>query len=580
MSRGIGLLVAMLLLLPQQNASAQVFFDVHDLSTIPGDFDVGQEGDFKIIDLDPIDVGNTSPSRFLVDLAGGISGLNFSVVEALGQIHIQGISQNLFPTVEIAAAGLSFDMSTGSFSGNLAAGTIFEVFHSTEFTLAPIAALPPPAVPIPINGLGETYSQNFDAALGGDGTLLGSTPMPPGWLTHTAGVENTTISTSFPDGGTVVAGSYNAGSGADRTLSTGNISNTDENNIQWLAEVTGTNTMRAVRLLYDIEAWSADAGNVDPGEAVYGVTLDVDSGGGFSTEVNFGTTTTGATLSPGSLDGNLAANRMSFDSGVVEVDVAASSQLRLSFDGQNQGATTGILYGVDNMVFRAVAPGDTDGNGLVNIADLLTLLAGNQFNQGPGAVTWDQGDFNDDDEFNVVDLLAMLSFLGGQFPSNPYASEDRSTINAPQLLVDSETGIVAIDYLGQDVVNIIVESAAGIFTDGESPSWNEPGEFVSDGDSLISNTTFSRTFSGTEDLGQIIGSQFLGGDFDFDADLTITVQTMTGDSLATGSFSNSGVIVVPEPSTLVFAVTAVLLLLCWGMHCQGQALRQKAEAGS
>ena len=77
------------------------------------------------------------------------------------------------------------------------------------------------------------------------------------------------------------------------------------------------------------------------------------------------------------------------DSGLVELQEAipAGSTIRLTFDAQTVGQTEGYLFGVDNVLFRIVAPGDTDGNGEVDSDDLFNMLGAAKFNAGPYTIT-------------------------------------------------------------------------------------------------------------------------------------------------------------------------------------------------
>ena len=99
----------------------------------------------------------------------------------------------------------------------------------------------------------------------------------------------------------------------------------------------------------------------------------------------------------------------------------AGSGIRLSFDGQNTGQTAGYIFGVDDVMFRIVAPGDTDGSGEVNSTDLFAILGAGKFNHPElGAATWDQGDFTGDTLVNSSDLFAMLG--AAKFNADPYSA--------------------------------------------------------------------------------------------------------------------------------------------------------------
>ena len=122
----------------------------------------------------------------------------------------------------------------------------------------------------PLSSFGETLFEDFDS-LGSVGTVL-----PTGWTSTTGAVFSTAITESFPT--TVIAsGTYNAGSGGDRTLATGNFDRSATNSLQLSAQLTGPNDVRAVVLEARIEAWFGDAVIADnPGEAAVVATLEFD----------------------------------------------------------------------------------------------------------------------------------------------------------------------------------------------------------------------------------------------------------------------------------------------------------------
>ena len=279
----------------------------------------------------------------------------------------------------------------------------------------------PPNGAVELDGLAASYVQDFDASLGSDPTLTG-TSLPVGWATHTRGTLNTSITQTFPSG-MVTPRTYNVGDGADRTLATGNILGVEKNKVQMFAQITGSTDVSAVRVMFNVEAWSGDPFADAPGEAVYDMNLDVETGdgSGFNPLLAFGQTTTGTTLVPGVLDGNDPANRASFDSGVVEVDIAAGSNLRLSFDATAQGLTERYIFGVDDVLFRIVPPGDGNGDGQLNSTDLFGILAGGKYNNPVlGPATWIEGDYNGDDLVNSTDLFLILGT--GLYNAGPYTT--------------------------------------------------------------------------------------------------------------------------------------------------------------
>ena len=241
----------------------------------------------------------------------------------------------------------------------------------------------PPNGAIGLDGMGASYVQDFDAALGSDPTLTG-TPLLVGWSAEIRSTLNTTITQAYPSG-TTNPRMYNVGAGSDRTLAAGSIDLFERNEIQFFAQITVATEARAVRVMFNVEAWAGDPFAFDSGEAAYDVNLDVDTGdgNGFSNLLAFGETTTGKILMSGVLDGNDPANLASFDSGVVEVGITTGSKLRLSFDATAQGLTERYLFGVDDVLFRIVPPGNGNGDGQLNSTDLFLILATGLYNTGP-----------------------------------------------------------------------------------------------------------------------------------------------------------------------------------------------------
>ncbi len=249
-----------------------------------------------------------------------------------------------------------------------------------------------PAGKISLSGLGETYRQNFDEALGSDGSAVGTT-FPRAWTHERWG---TTTSAPFPVGENFESYStFNAGAenDSDRALAIGVTGASDEHFLQLLAEVTDTDAS-SFRLQFDVEAWDARDGvfiptlnrffNLpdDPGEAAFHVTVDMDMGDGFAPLVDLDTVTTGPTLQPmseGILDGNAEANRVSFDSGVVTAAIPVGSSLRVRWAAATGAETGGWVFGLDNVALSLFgsgsAAGDFNSDGVLDVVDLDALTA-------------------------------------------------------------------------------------------------------------------------------------------------------------------------------------------------------------
>ena len=240
---------------------------------------------------------------------------------------------------------------------------------------------------------------DFDAILGIDSFSAGR-PLPTGWSTNNAGTISSETNIRFPTA-SVTSGTYNAGADADRALATGNTDREAANAIRLDGSLTGPVDVRAVVLQSRVEAWHGDlvAPPDNPGEAAFVISLEFDSGhdGTFTTAYTFNggaPVTTGLTLATGALDGNGLASR-AFTSGLVELPTAipAGSDFRLAFDAQDVGQAQGYIFGVDNVLFHIVAPGDTDGNGALDVLDVAAIGDAGKFNNPAlGPATWAEAD--------------------------------------------------------------------------------------------------------------------------------------------------------------------------------------------
>ena len=166
-----------------------------------------------------------------------------------------------------------------------------------------------------------------------------------------------------------------------------------------------------------------------PGRSAFLISLEFDQekDGSFSTAETFNggsPVTTGLVLtSEFLLDGNGAADT-SFASGLVELATAipSYSNVRLIFDTQGVGQTWHYIFGVNDVLFRIVAPGDTDGNGEVDTQDVQNILAAAKFGlDTPEDEPWGVGDF--DGNGNVGPLDIQLLSAVAQFDAVPYVQQ-------------------------------------------------------------------------------------------------------------------------------------------------------------
>ena len=278
------------------------------------------------------------------------------------------------------------------------------VAYFDNFNLEYVSTLPSVA----LDGAGGVYQQRFDEALGVDGSQRNQ-PLPLGWSGNRIsdfGYETTTTK-PFPPSllsrGTLL---YNAGhdQDADRALALGIGSNTDAGTLQFLADVTGADAA-ALQLAFDLEAWDADTRVTGFGEAAFDVTIEIDRGNGFEPLLDLGNITTGELQVPDGayLDGNSAANRVSFDSGILPASIPAGSQLRFRWSAPLDGNSDGWVFGLDNFsvsLFDEVTDvrGDFNADGVLGIDDINTLAEAVQAgNADP------QFDVNQDGAVNAED---------------------------------------------------------------------------------------------------------------------------------------------------------------------------------
>ena len=266
---------------------------------------------------------------------------------------------------------------------------------------------------ISINRSRGIYVQDFDADLGPDGGATGAS-LPAGWRTHADRQIDTNITAAFPQV-EVDNQTYNVGQpfgGTDRTLATGSTNRLQQNALELAAEIAN-HDMRACECNSTSKLGEPKQKPLRPEERLlYSVTLDIWQDNWFRplVELNDGEPiTTGKTLSSGFLDGNRAENRTSLDRGIVETDVPQSAFTSvLYFNGSDQGDTAGYIYGLDNLILRTLPPGDANGDGVVDQRDIVQLLARDRYGVGVADVVWEEGDFDHDDDFDQMDIVAVL----------------------------------------------------------------------------------------------------------------------------------------------------------------------------
>jgi hypothetical protein len=216
----------------------------------------------------------------------------------------------------------------------------------------------------------QTYTQSFDA-LGSDGAA--NTALPNGWSVtdeNAFNIYQQETKSMFPMS-SETPGIYpyamNAGwpGEEDRALSIYVPGNSESqrldssvSQIQFLADVNGP--VDALQFQFDIEAWDASAstsnrppnrrGVVQIGEAAFDVMVDLDAGNGFEPFLYFDIVSTGELQKPEGefINGNEAANRVHFNSGILLESIPAGAQLRFRWAAALDGNSDGLVFGIDN----------------------------------------------------------------------------------------------------------------------------------------------------------------------------------------------------------------------------------------
>jgi hypothetical protein len=421
---------------------------------------------------------------------------------------------------------------------------------------------------------GDTYFEDFDEALGVDG-LVTDQPLPNGWAGTSIGMKEV-ITASFPAGTSLGSGTrlYNAGGDqdVDRALAISIGRNTTEGILQLSADVSELNAT-AFQLAFDVEAW--DAGRVTGlGEAAFDVTVDLNSGDGFAPLVDLVRVTTGPGIFPPAgeyLDGNVQANRVSFDSGWVEAQIPADSQLRIRWTAPSDAATENWVFGLDNVSLRLfgdetvtqLQAGDADQDLDFDQLDLVKVQVANRYLTGQLA-TWGEGDWNGapggstssppagDGVFNQLDIIAAqqaATYLTGPYtairPDGHSGDDQTSVIYYPA------TGELAVDApVDVELTSINIDSAACIFTG--SAAENLGGSFDNDSDGNVFKATFGGSFGSTS-FGQV-------------AQVGLSEESVMGDLTVVGSLAGGGdlgnvdLIYVPEPSAMCLLFLAIVSL--------------------
>ena len=390
-------------------------------------------------------------------------------------------------------------------------------------------------VPISLDSTGQTYFQDFND-LGAVGSVL-----PDGWVTRNGPTTNLTVTQPYP-ATSVVNGTYNAGSGDDRTLATGNTDREAANAIMFSGRLTGPLDVRAIVFQSRIEAWHGDMVTPpdDPGEAAFVISLqfDPEHDGTFTTAHTFNggdPVTTGTVLQSGPINGT----GVTFFRPLLELPTAipAGSDIRVTFDSRGVGQTQGYIFGVDDFLFRIVAPGDTDGDGDVDSKDMLAIQSGSKFNNpDAGPASWKEGDFNGDDQVTSDDLFLITGDATLVDPTRPWHNPiNRWDVNGDGY-VSPIDALIIVNHLKNSGSDRLIDPSGGETTEETYPDVS--------GDNFISPI-----------------------------DVLLVVNHLNDATLP------AALATVPEPSTFVLAVFGLLALVMVGRYRRFTNLVEPRQLG-
>jgi ELWxxDGT repeat protein len=330
-------------------------------------------------------------------------------------------------------AHLSFDRRTLYFVRAVVANENGEIWQ------APVLPFEAKA----ISGNGGDYAQDFDSL----GTVFpaAGTALPTGWTFTANDVVFASATTSrFPARRRNYAGVYNAGMAGDTDRALVTDYSVDEGGELDFRAFVQDAPLQALRLGFDLEAWQiySEVG-ANKGEAAFHVVIESDTGTGFSQLVDLGTVTTGATLSRPAdaelVNGNHPADRVSYDSGPLDVHVPQGATLRVRWMSTAASQRT-VVFGLDNVSLRFACPGDSNIDGLFNSTDLVQVFQRGEYEDTVvGNSTWSDGDWNSDHEFDSGDLVA--AFQTGKYER---AAEVTSSVPEPSNWIST---LIAIPLL-------------------------------------------------------------------------------------------------------------------------------------
>jgi hypothetical protein len=215
----------------------------------------------------------------------------------------------------------------------------------------------------------------------------------------------------------------------------------------------------------------------------------------------------------------------------------------------------------------ALQPGDADQDFDFDQLDLVKVQIAGKYLTG-AAATWGEGDWNGapggsqgnppagNGFFDQLDIIAALN--ANVYLTGPYAAiADGGVADDGQTSVSYNpgTGEVAVDApAGVELTSINIDSAGGIFT-GDAAQ-NLGGSFDNDADGNIFKATFGGSF-GSLSFGNVAQTGLA-------KDFVLNDLTVVGSLAGGGDLGAVDLIYVPEPSSVVLALLAMVGMLAAG----------------
>jgi hypothetical protein len=212
-----------------------------------------------------------------------------------------------------------------------------------------------------------------------------------------------------------------------------------------------------------------------------------------------------------------------------------------------------------------IVPGDANVDGSFDHLDLIQVLQAGKYLSGEPA-TWGEGDWDGgpggypgeppegDGVFDQEDIVVALQ--AGAYLSGPYAAILRGGLRGDEqtsIIYDTRTGEIAVESPASREVTVInVDSAASIFTGLPEPSdwtwWDSSPD-----NNLFLNTHDGFRYHSFGNAAQPgLREDFIANDL-----------TVVGGLAGGGGLGTVDLIFIPEPSSLLLALVAIIALLHW-----------------